>query len=65
MDQSMKKKPVRSAAGEEKRTSYRAIWLKGQRRDYFQQHTTSIKDDCWSSSSLSSSSIEAIEDVNA
>ena len=32
MDQSMKKKPVRSAAGKEKRTSYRAFWLKGRKR---------------------------------
>ena len=32
MDQSTKKKPVRSAAGKGKRTSYRAVWLKGQSR---------------------------------
>ena len=36
MDQSTKKKPVRSAAGKEKRTSYRAVWLKGLRRVYMQ-----------------------------
>ena len=36
MDQSTKKKPVRSAAGKEKRTSYRAVWLKGQRHVYMQ-----------------------------
>ena len=36
MDQSMKKKPVCSAAGKEKRTSYKAVWLKGQRRVYLQ-----------------------------
>ena len=36
MDQSTKKKPVRSAAGKEKRTQYRAVWLKGQRRVYMQ-----------------------------
>ena len=34
MDQSTKKKPVRSAAGKEKRTSYKAVWLKGQRLIY-------------------------------
>ena len=32
MDHSTKKKPVGSAASKEKRTSYRAVWLKGQRR---------------------------------
>ena len=36
MDQSTKKKPVRGAAGKEKGTSYRAVWLKGQRRIYMQ-----------------------------
>ena len=36
MDQSTKKNPVRSAAGKEKRTSYRAVWLRGQRRVYMQ-----------------------------
>ena len=34
MDQSTKKKPFRSALGKERRSSYRAIWLKGQRRVY-------------------------------
>ena len=32
----MKKKPVRSAAGKEKRTSRRAVSQKGQRRVYMQ-----------------------------
>ena len=36
MDQSTKKKPVRSAAGKEKRTSYKAVGLKGQRCVYMQ-----------------------------
>ena len=36
MDQSTKTKPVRSAAGKEKRASYSAAWLKGQRRIYMQ-----------------------------
>ena len=36
MDQSTKKKPVRSAAGKEKRASCRAVWLKGQRYVYMQ-----------------------------
>ena len=36
MDQSTKKKPVCSAAGKENRTSYRAVWLKGQRCVYTQ-----------------------------
>ena len=36
MDQSTKKKPVCRAAGKEKRTSYRAVWLKGQRCVYMQ-----------------------------
>ena len=36
MDQVTKKKPVRSAAGNEKGNSYRAVWLKGQRRVYMQ-----------------------------
>ena len=36
MDQSSKKKPVRSATGKEERTSYRAVWLKGQRLVYMQ-----------------------------
>ena len=31
MDESTKTKHARSAAGTEKRTSYRAVWLKGQR----------------------------------
>ena len=32
----MKKKPVRSATGKEKRTSHRDVWLKEQRRVYLQ-----------------------------
>ena len=32
----MKKKPAHSAVGKEKRTSYRAVWLKGERQVYFQ-----------------------------
>ena len=36
MDKSTKKKPIRSAAGKEKRTLYRAVWPKGQRRVYMQ-----------------------------
>ena len=36
MDQYTRNKPVCSAAGKEKRTSYMAIWLKGQRRIYMQ-----------------------------
>ena len=36
MDQSTRKKPIRSAAGKEKRASYRAVYLKGQRRVYMQ-----------------------------
>ena len=36
MDQSTKKKPLCSAAGKKRRTSYRAVWLKGQRRVYMQ-----------------------------
>ena len=36
MDQSTKKKPVRSAVGKEKRNSYRAVWLTGHRRVYLQ-----------------------------
>ena len=65
MDQSMKKKLVCNEAGKEKRTSYRAVWLEVQRHVYFQQCTTSMKDDCWSSSLLLSSSIKAIEDVGS
>ena len=36
MNQSTKKKPVSSTAGKEKRNSYRAVWLKGQRLVYMQ-----------------------------
>ena len=36
MDQSTKKKPVRSAADKEKKTSCRAVWLEGQVRVYMQ-----------------------------
>ena len=36
MERSAKKKSVRRAAGKEKRTSYRAIWLKGWRCVYMQ-----------------------------
>ena len=37
MDQSTKKKPGRNAAGKGKRTSYNAVWLKGQRHVYMQE----------------------------
>ena len=36
MNQSTKKKHLCSAAGKEERTSYMAVWLKGQRRVYMQ-----------------------------
>ena len=36
MDQSKRNKPVCSAVGKEKRTSYKAVWLKGQRLVYME-----------------------------